>query len=329
MLKVRAVLGVAVPAAIVLAACARPQVRVTPPSPAGAAMATIRVSEGGVVRAMPIEDYVAATILSEFDPASGDERVVEKMFEVQAIISRTYAIAERGRHSRDGFDMCSTTHCQLYEPSRLRSSRWAATAREGARKTAGVVLTFNGAPAHALFHADCGGHTSSADAVWGGTALAYLTSQADVGPARHHHTDWEFDARAAAIRDALNADGRTAIGGTFDGIDVAQRDRAGRAETLILKGTRTVSVRGEVVREVLTRSFGSKSIRSTLFAVRRHGDYLVFAGRGFGHGVGLCQAGALSRLQAGASPMAVLAHYFPGTTAAPIPHSPSPIPSHN
>jgi stage II sporulation protein D (peptidoglycan lytic transglycosylase) len=301
--------------AIVLAACAQPHVRVIPSSPPPA---TIRVSEGGVVRTVALEDYVAATILSEFDPPSGDERAIEKMFEVQAIISRTYAIAERGRHARDGFDLCSTTHCQLYEPSRLRSSRWAAVARQAATKTAGVVLTYDGTPVQALFHADCGGHTSSAAAVWGGTPVPYLTSAADGGAAGHSHGEWEFDARVTAVRDALNKDPRTAVGGTFDAIQVEERDSAGRAEKLILKGTRTVSVRGEVVREVLTKTFGGRSLRSTLFHVSRRGDHLVFAGKGFGHGVGLCQVGAFGRLQGGASPIAVLSHYFPGTRLAPV-----------
>jgi stage II sporulation protein D len=308
--------------AILFGACAQPQVRVTPPA---IAIPTIRVSEAGRVTTIPLEEYVAATILSEFDPPAGDEQSVEKMFEVQAIVSRTYAVAERGRHARDGFDLCSTSHCQLYEPARLRASQWARAARRAAEKTAGIILTYDGEPAHALFHADCGGHTSSAASVWGGTAVPYLTSEPD-GAGNHGHTEWTFEARMIAVRDALNGDARTAIGGTFDGMQIAQRDPAGRAEKLILKGTRSVTVRGEVVREVLTRSFGIKSLRSTLFQVARHGDRLVFAGKGFGHGVGLCQAGALSRLRAGASPAAVLAHYFPGTVTSPNPPFPTPLP---
>src|SRR5689334_10816549 len=77
----------------------------------------VQVREGTalVVRDVAIEDYVAATILSEFEPPSGDERTIERMFEVQAIVSRSYAIAERGRHGREGFDLCSTSHCQVYE----------------------------------------------------------------------------------------------------------------------------------------------------------------------------------------------------------------------
>jgi stage II sporulation protein D len=75
-------------------------------------------------------------------------------------------------------------------------------------------------------------------------------------------------------------------------------------------------MRGEDLRAALTRAFGARSIRSTLFTVRREGDDLVFTGRGFGHGVGLCQAGALARVRAGATPGAVLRYYYPGTALA-------------
>ena len=90
------------------------------------------------------------------------------MFEVQAIVARTYAAAHRGRHARDGFDLCSTTHCQLYEPGRLVTSRWADAARGAGGRTAGLLVLYEGLPADAVFHADCGGWTSAAADVWGG-----------------------------------------------------------------------------------------------------------------------------------------------------------------
>jgi stage II sporulation protein D len=83
-----------------------------------------------------------------------------------------------------------------------------------------------------------------------------------------------------------------------------------------ITGARTGEVRGDVFREVITHVFGIRSLRSTLFTVSRTGDRFVFSGRGFGHGVGLCQAGAMARLHAGQSPSAVLTHYFPGTALA-------------
>jgi stage II sporulation protein D len=274
----------------------------------------VREGERMVVREVPLEDYVTATALSEVHPDAADGTIAERVFEVQAVLARSYALSNRGRHAGEGFDLCSTTHCQLYEPSRLGTSRWAAVARDAVARTAGELLWFNGTLAHALFHADCGGHTSDAAAVWGGPAPPYLAGASDGGPAESAHTDWTFEASPAALRAALNADPRTAIGARLERIDVAGRDAAGRAELITLGGTRTFVVRGEVFRDAVTRALGVKSIRSTLFTIRKTPEGFIFSGKGYGHGVGLCQAGAIARLRAGASVNSVLAHYFPGTT---------------
>jgi stage II sporulation protein D len=288
-----------------------------------------------VIRDVPIEEYVQGTALSEFAPPAGDFATVEAMLEVQAIISRTYAISHLRRHARDGFDLCSTTHCQLYEPLRVSTSRWAPASAEAVDRTAGLVLQFQGLPVQALFHADCGGHTSASAAVWGGDNRPYLTSQADAGLESDPHATWEYRLTLEAASRALSADPRTQATGQIEGIEIVARDDAGRAERVGLRravvgtsGATTAGraapltiVRGEDLRAVLTRAFGARTIRSTWFTVRRERDELVFVGRGFGHGVGLCQAGALARLRAGNKPTQVLRYYYPGTSIA---HAQSP-----
>jgi stage II sporulation protein D (peptidoglycan lytic transglycosylase) len=265
-----------------------------------------------VVRDVALEDYVEATILSEFAPAAEDLALVEKMLEVQAVISRSYALSHRGRHAREGFDLCPTTHCQLYEPGRLQTSRWAPAADEAVRRTAGLILWYDDAPIEALFHADCGGHTSTATDVWGGENPPYLRAQRDnVGD--DAHVTWRFATSAASLRRALNLDPRTRVGSSLRSISVVNRDRAGRAQRVKIDGSVETVVRGEDLREVLSRTFGPKSIRSTWFDVSQRSKEYVFSGRGYGHGVGLCQAGALARLRSGKSPSAVLQYYFPGT----------------
>ena len=278
----------------------------------------VQVMDGGVatVRDVPMEDYVAAAALSEFAPAAGDRAAVEAMFEVQAIVARTYAAAHRGRHARDGFDLCSTTHCQIYEPGRLATSRWALAAREAVARTAGLVLTYDGLPADAVFHADCGGWTSAAADVWGGTGLPYLRGERDDGEATAAHVSWQYAVDADAMRRAIDADPRTRVSGRLRSIAVVSRDGAGRADRVRLHGDTDVEVRGTYLREVLTGVFGTRSIRSTLFEVGSSGRQFVFTGRGFGHGVGLCQSGAFARVAAGAAPAAVLLHYYPGTALA-------------
>ena len=140
--------------------------------------------------------------------------------------------------------------------------------------------------------------------------MPYLVAEPDTCPPEH--SEWTFEARATELRTALNADARTNVGPALDRVEISGRDAAGRAELITLRGTRTFVVRGEVFREVVTRALGVKSLRSTLFSVKRAGDHFVFSGHGFGHGVGLCQAGAAVRVRGGVAPAEVLRHYFPG-----------------
>ena len=303
--------------ALTAAGCSSPSVRLTlPPSlRTPPVFVTVRIAEqGNAIRRVPLEEYVAGTILSEVAPPSGDERLIEQMHEVQAVVARTYAMASRRRHAADGFDLCSTTHCQLYEPSRLQTSRWAAGARTAAARTSGMVLWHKQAPVTALFHADCGGHTSTAVHVWGGAARPYITAHPDDDIEGVVHAAWRYEVPAAELLRALNADARMGVGRRIDSLQVVDRDVSGRADTVALHGERDRLVRAEDLRARLTRAFGARTIRSTMFTVRRERATFVFEGRGFGHGVGLCQAGALARLKAGLALREVLFRYFPQTT---------------
>jgi stage II sporulation protein D (peptidoglycan lytic transglycosylase) len=299
------------------AGCSAPATRATLPSSRPPAPATIRVGvrEGNrlTIRKVPLETYVQAAILSEFAPPSGDPETVERMLEVQAVIGRTYVLAHLGRHESEGFDVCATTHCQLFEPSRLTTSRWARQSAEAVTRTTATVLWFGSGPADALFHADCGGQTSRADDVWRGLGRPYLVSVLDDGPAQSAHATWRYEATDGSVLSALNKDVRTRVGARLNGIQILNRDPTGRAEQIALHGSEERIVRGEDLRDVLTQSFGSRTIRSTWFSVEHVGGAFVFEGRGFGHGVGLCQAGALARIRAGAKLPAVLDIYFPGT----------------
>jgi stage II sporulation protein D len=308
----------------VLAACVGVPVAPRFPDPGFVLPPHVRVQvvERGiaVVRDVPLEDYVRATAVSEFAPATGDLDIVEKMLEVQAIISRTYAVAHIARHTREGFDLCATTHCQIFDPGRVPTSRWSPAASQAVTRTAGVVVWYEEGPAQALFHADCGGRTSAAADVWGGQNLPYLVARADNDVDAEAHRTWQYQVTIEAITDALNADARTRLAGPLGDIHVRDRDGAGRAERVVIRSLASTPaeavVRGEELRQILTSAFGPRAIRSTLFDVRRTSTTFTFSGRGYGHGVGLCQAGALARLRAGAVPADVIGYYYPGTTLA-------------
>lgn len=301
--------------AVIAAGCggsARP--RVTPsPSPEPETTLRVRLGSGDVV-SLDLEDYVRASILVEVAPSGGDPETAARIYAVQAVLARTFAMASRGRHARDGFDLCATTHCQLVDFDRAGRSRWRDVAEAALDATRGRVLQFESAPALALFHADCGGYRSAAGEIWGGRDRPYLAGGPDDLPDGSAHRAWQFRTDRPRLREALARDVRTNPGARLDRVEVFSRDSAGRAALVLISGERAPLVRGEEFRIVMARAFGVSTFLSSRFDVRQDGDDIAFDGTGFGHGVGLCQRGAIARATAGESPEEILAFYYPGTT---------------
>jgi stage II sporulation protein D len=303
-------------AAALGAACITPHPlspAVVPPARAVELPREIRVRVAGRVTSVPLEQYVLGTALSEVSPVGEPPATVERIFEVQAILARTYAAAHVRRHGREGFDLCDDMHCQLYEPSRIGPSRFTAAAREAVARTRGQVLVYDDKPIEAVFHADCGGHTADASQVWNGPALPYLTGGPDDLPASTHRT-WTIDLSADRIRTACNASRSTAIGKRLTNLRVVDRDRSGRVLAIDVQGDRTIRLRGEQFRTLLNDAFGPRTIMSTRFVVERTGQTYTLTGSGYGHGVGLCQVGAATRARRGESLDEIFAAYFPGAS---------------
>jgi stage II sporulation protein D len=292
----------------IAAGCVNPR---TPRPAAFSVPDVIRVRTDGRIVAVPIEDYVLGSALSELTPVGADPAAVSRIFEVQGVLARTYAVAHLGRHEEEGFDLCDTTHCQLYQPARIKTSRFAEAARRAVTETRGVVLMFSHLPAEALYHSDCGGHTASADAVWGGAYVPYLIGAPDHVPSLMHRT-WTFDAPVDKVRAVLNRDPRSAVGRRLDRIAVTTRDVGGRAREVQVRGEKTRTIRGEDLRAILNSEFGFRAIMSTRVSIERRGSTYRFTGTGFGHGVGLCQTGAAARATRGEAVADILSAYYPG-----------------
>jgi stage II sporulation protein D len=266
---------------------------------------------GSAVVSVPLEAYVTVSALSEVAPGGEDERTVARVFDVQTVIARSYVAAHPGRHAREGYDVCNTTHCQVYDANKPETSRFASAARAATRRTAGLILAYGGRPAEALFHADCGGHTAEASTVWGGEAPPYLIAAPDEVPVETHR-DWAFETERARLSAALSADPRTNVG-TLAGIEVATRDVSDRAALVTIKGVIDRTVRGDQFRAVVNRTLGDRALQSTRFTLTRQGAVYRFTGSGWGHGVGLCQVGAIARARRGDSVGGILAAYYPGS----------------
>ena len=296
--------------------CVTPRPHVPSAAPPISAPGTLRIQVGDLrgIQDIPLEEYVRGSLLAEADLSGLDPIAASRVAHVQAVLARTYALANRGRHTQEGFDLCSTTHCQVYRPVDHMPVVLVQLADEATAATAGLVVTYDGQPINAVFHANCGGHTSDAHVVWQGPTPAFLQGVPDVFCLWEAAAAWQFETTELALRGALNRHPHTAIGSGLETLAVTDRDAAGRAASVSLRGDRRTVVRGEQLRAVLMERFGPGSIRSTKFSVRRVGDRFVFEGLGRGHGVGLCQAGAAARALAGHSPQAILQHYYPGTS---------------
>jgi len=273
----------------------------------------LKVRVSGRIVNVAFEDYVAGSAISEVSPTGETAATVDRVLDVQTIVARTYALAHLGRHRADGFDVCDSTHCQLYEPARMGSSRFAADVRRAIARTAGTVLAYGGRPIDAVFHADCGGHTASPDQVWGTSPLPYLPSEPDRVPALTHRS-WTVTLTREQVRAALNADARNAVGRTLTSVEASQTDDSGRISRVLVSGDRRIELSGDDFRTLLGKSLGPKGLPSTRFRVQSSRSGFVMTGTGYGHGVGLCQLGAMARARRNTPVATILASYFPGAT---------------
>ncbi|MBK7864514.1 MAG: SpoIID/LytB domain-containing protein [Archangiaceae bacterium] len=249
------------------------------------------VAEGAFLRfvtEVDVEDYLPSVISIEAEgfPPVG--------LEVQAVVSRTFALASRSRHKDDGFDVCDLAHCQIYRG--LEDVQ--PTADEAVKRTRGEVLLLGGIGLKpAFFHSACGGHTSRAGDVFGEGAEGVgpgISDAAKDGPACKDTPDfkWSFEVERGEMAKGL---GLSPEGSAFEPL---RRDAAGRVLELKAFNRR---YRGNEFMSVMGRAFGWQSLRSMKVTAEEVDNLIRFSGVGLGHGVGLCQMGARAMALKGAS----------------------------
>jgi SpoIID/LytB domain protein len=254
---------------------------------------TVRVGTPttGRVTIIPLESYVARVLAGE-----GEPRAADAAQQALAVAIRTFALANAGRHRRDGYDLCDSTHCQV-----LRAA--TPVTRRAALATAGRVLTYNGRPAEVFYSASCGGHSEAASQVWPGADYAYLQAVED-----DVHADdeaWTVEFPVGQVERALRLAGWE---GRLRQVEVETRSSSGRVTRLRVDGLRPALITGDQFRGAV----GARELRSTAFELESRRGVLRFIGRGYGHGVGMCVIGAGRRARRGESAEAILAKYFPG-----------------
>ena len=278
---------------------------------------------------VPLERYLEGVVPHEI--GAGSPRAA---LEAQAVLARTWALANSHRFAIDGYHLCSDTQCQVYSDPRQAS----AAVRQAIRATSGQVLAWNGEPIQAWYHASNGGVMAGGDEAWAMDSLPYVQARADGSAAwvngmalpmrdassvsgllargegaygtNHPRFRWSRTYSAGQVAQALRAAGLSS--GVPSALSVQKRGASGRVLALDIAMAaegEAVMLRLDGIRRTLRR------LPSTLFVIETLGpDRWRFNGGGFGHGVGLSQAGAIDLAARGWSFERILSHYYPGTT---------------
>ena len=251
---------------------------------------------GYSISELPIETYVARVLAGE---ALRDSQPAA--LEALAITVRTFALANRGRHRADGFDLCDQTHCQV-----LRAA--VAATERAAQVTAGRVLLRDGAPASVYYSASCGGRTQLPSDVWPGAEdPPYLPSKDD--DACQGAPAWTAELHESDLQRALRAAG---FRGQLRDMTIASHNASGRVAGLRLDGLTPDRISGQDLRVAIGRTLGWQHVKSTAFELRKKDGSYRFTGHGSGHGVGLCVIGSARLAERGDSAEKILTRYFPG-----------------
>lgn len=292
------------------------EISASPRPPVSVSVIRVHLVHDNITRELSLEDYVLGVMRAE-GTMEGEPEALKAL----AISIRTFALKNAGRHAKDGYDFCSTTHCQRFvgAPASLRAER-AHPARnelaivDAVRATeAQVLLDDRGQLIDSYFGASCGGETANIARLWGTSPAKYLPGVRDEFCESGPHAHWTDKISRADLLRALQADSRTDVGHRLDQILVSKLDDTGRAEFITIEGEQRKVVRGWDFKIIVGRTLGWNVLKSSRFEVSRNGSNFVFRGSGFGHGLGLCQEGAHVMAARGASYQRILEKYFPGT----------------
>ena len=281
-----------------------------------------------LVTRLPLERYLLGVVPGEIGALSDS---LLEAGRAQAVAARSYTLFYKGRRGSEGFDLFATVEDQLYSPQ--EAERPLAT--RCVESTRGLVGIAAGVPIRANYSSTCGGITAESWEAWPTTPYRYLTSHADGDQAgdycassplyrwREEWTPGEFAANLTRFAPQFGV--TLPRGGVGDIVDVrvAERSRSGRVWWLEVEtSTGLIRLHAHSLRQMLRRGGNPNSIlRSNLFkiAVRRDPGTrsalaIVASGSGSGHGVGLCQTGALAMARLGIRGESILSHYYPGAT---------------
>jgi stage II sporulation protein D len=253
------------------------------------------------VNTLPLEKYMTGILAGEM-PTSWPAEALK----AQAVTARTYALYVMNERNQTGanasFDIKSTVEDQVYSGSPHVNQKVA----DAVRLTEGEILTFHNKPVKTRFHSTCGGQTETSIHVWGENDVSKRTD--DPYCKNSPYRNWQVTLSSGELSSALQNNGFDP--GYIKSLGVELHNDSGRVAAVLIGGSKqTISLTGNDFR----RCVGFGKIKSTLFTVVQKGNRFVFTGKGFGHGVGMCQWGAKGMAEKGLSYKDILNFYYPGT----------------
>lgn len=302
-----------------------------------------------VINDVPLEDYVTSVISSEMSATCPLE-----LLKAHAVISRSWLCYPKlhpesigpgnvslrqggeitrwyGREAHQDFDVCADDHCQRYQGITKSYSPAVAAAIQA---TAGEILDYGGKVCDARFSKCCGGRTEEYRTAWDDRDVPYLVSFPDTDDNGRVYCDtrdkallarilpgfdqetqdfyrWTVKYSAEELRDLVRSRLSEDVGKVL-ALEPLDRGPSERIFRLRIRGESKSLVIGKEleIRRALSRSH----LYSSAFDVEREGDLFVLKGKGWGHGVGLCQIGAAVMASRGKNYHDILRHYYPGTS---------------
>ena len=255
------------------------------------------VEDGKVINVVPMENYVLGVLRGEI-PLPDIPLAAAK---AQAIAVRSYTL-----HYVDKkdplFDVDDTTLFQVY--AGLKYAPDDKTLREGVQKSRGRVMFYENEPVKAYYHSTCGGHTTDVPTGLDREGTGCMPGVPCEYCSHSKYYRWKSSHTEATVLKAVQLDGR------LQSVRVTETGPGGRAkevEVITTTGKRRMSA------SVFRLRVGPSTIRSTRWSQAVGGpDGLVLAGSGWGHGVGMCQMGAIGRARKGQGGDAICRSYYPG-----------------
>lgn len=245
------------------------------------------------VNEISLDNYIAGVVQAE----SG-RRSFQEFYKVQAILARTFALSHLQKHAPEGFNLCDHTHCQAYfgKTTELDIMK-AVTDTKGK-----VVVDDNLNLIDAAFHSNSGGQTANSEDVWG-SKLSYLRSVNDSFSTKMPNAKWERKMPKEDWLSYLKLKHNYPV-----------QDSNARWLALTFKqDIRKSYLEANNVRVPLKNVRTDLQLKSTFFSIVALGDTVIFKGKGFGHGVGMCQEGAMKMAKLGYKCPEVINFYYQKT----------------